>query len=207
MSARAQLRRLGQLYGIEPGYTDFWGRRRRVSATTERALLEAMGIAAGSEHEIAASLREAAARPWRRLLAPVRVLAPPDPPEVTFSLPHGHAGARVRWSLVEEAGGVQEGEAAIEDLPAVAEAEVEGERYRRWRLRLPHELPLGYHQLRLSVGAGGGRSRSRHERPDRRAAAMFSARRGAGWRTTPLGPRLPALWPALRAQLGHGRLY
>ncbi len=157
MSARAKLRRLGQLYGIESGYTDFWGRRRRVSAATERALLEAMGIAAGSEREIAASLREAAARPWRRLLAPVRVLAPPsDPLEVTFSLPRSHAGARVRWSLVEEAGGVHEGEAAIDDLPTVAEAEVEGERYRRWRLRLPHELPLGYHQLQLAVGGAAG---------------------------------------------------
>jgi 4-alpha-glucanotransferase len=163
MSARAKLRRLGQLYGIEPGYTDIWGRRRRVSATTERAVLEAMGIAAGSEREIAGSLREAEALPWRRLLAPVRVVAPPDPPEVTFSLPLSRAGARVRWSLVEEAGDVHEGEAAIDDLPAVGEADVAGERYRRWRLRLPHDLPLGYHQLDLSVGgaareAAGGSS-------------------------------------------------
>jgi 4-alpha-glucanotransferase len=147
MSARDPIRRLGELYGIEPGYTDIWGKRRRVSAATQRALLEAMGAAVGSEREVVDSLREAEARPWRRMLAPVRVIAPPEPFEVTFTLPARLGGATVDWTLAEETGGVRQGRLIPDDLSAVAAAEVDGETFRRWRMDLPADLPHGYHQL------------------------------------------------------------
>ena len=153
MSARDPIRRLGELYGIDPGYTDFWGKRRRVPAVTERALLEAMGVAVGSEREVADSLREAEARPWRRMLAPVRVVAPPEPNEITFTLPARLGGATVEWTLAEEGGATHEGSLTPSDLPAAAAAEVDGETYRRWRLDLPPDLPHGYH--RLSMAARG----------------------------------------------------
>jgi 4-alpha-glucanotransferase len=153
MSARDPIRRLGDLYGIEPGYTDFWGKRRRVPAATERALLQAIGVAVGSEREVVDSLREAEARPWRRMLAPVRVIAPPEAPEVTFTLPARLGDAKIDWTLAEGTGRVHEGSLTPHDLPAVASAEVEGETYRRWHLPLPAALPHGYHQL--SVAARG----------------------------------------------------
>jgi 4-alpha-glucanotransferase len=151
MSARDPIRRLGDLYGIEPGYTDFWGKRRRVPAATERALLEAIGVAAGSEREVADSLREAEARPWRRMLAPVRVIAPPERSEITFTLPARLGSATTDWKLTEEGGEIHEGRLTPDDLPVLASAEVEGESYRRWRLPLPAELPHGYHQLSMAV--------------------------------------------------------
>ena len=55
MSAREPIRRLGELYGINSSYTDFWGKRRRVSLATERALLTAMGVAVGSPREVRAA--------------------------------------------------------------------------------------------------------------------------------------------------------
>jgi hypothetical protein len=61
-----------------------------------------MGAAVGSAGEIADSLREAEARPWRRMLAPVRVIAAPKPPEVTFILPAGLRCATIDWMLAEE---------------------------------------------------------------------------------------------------------
>jgi 4-alpha-glucanotransferase len=153
MSARDPIRRLGELYGIDPGYTDFWGKRRRVPGTTERALLQAMGAAVGSEREVADSLREAEARPWRRMLAPVRVLAPPEPLEITFTLPARLGGATVDWRLAQETGEVHEGRLVPDDLPVVATAEVEGESYRRWRIPLPSYLPHGYHRLSMAARA------------------------------------------------------
>jgi 4-alpha-glucanotransferase len=155
MSARDPIRRVGALYGIDPSYTDFWGKQRRVPEATEHALLEAIGVAVGSEREVADSLREAEARPWRRMLAPVRVIAAPEPLEVTFSLPARLGGARVDWRLAEEGGEVHEGRLTPDDLPAVATAEVDGESYRRWRMRLPSDLPLGYHDLSMAVPRGG----------------------------------------------------
>jgi 4-alpha-glucanotransferase len=151
MSGRDRIRQLGEIYGIDPGYTDFWGKRRRVSAATERALLEAIGVAVGSEREIADSLREAERRPWERMLAPVRVVAPPEPLEVTFTLPARLGSAAVDWRLAEENGAVHEGRLVPDDLSAVAAAEVDGESYRRWSMALPAEIPHGYHQLSMSA--------------------------------------------------------
>ena len=151
MSAREPIRRLGELYGIDPSYTDFFGKRRQVPLATERALLQAMGAAVGSAREIADSLREAEARPWQRMLAPARVIAAPELPEVTFTLPASLGGATIDWALAEETGGVHEGRLTPDELPAVAAAEVDGTAYRRWRMALPPALPHGYHRLSMAV--------------------------------------------------------
>jgi 4-alpha-glucanotransferase len=151
MSAPEPIRRLGELYGIDSSYTDFWGKRRRVSLATERALLTAMGVAVGSPREVEGSLREVEARPWRRMLAPVRVLAAPEPSDVTFTLPARLGGATIDWTLAEEAGGVHEGRLTPDELPEVAAAEVDGTAYRRWRMALPSDLPHGYHRLSMAV--------------------------------------------------------
>jgi 4-alpha-glucanotransferase len=151
MSARAPIRRLGQLYGIDPSYVDIWGKRRRTSLATERSLLEAMGADVGSERAVADSLREAEARPWRRMLAPVRVIAPPEPLAITFTLPARLDGAAIDWTLTEETGTVHEGKAKAEDLEPVDAAEVDGESFRRLRLPLPSDLPHGYHRLAIAV--------------------------------------------------------
>ena len=120
MSARAAIRRLGEIYGIDPSYVDIWGRLRRTPVATERALLAAMGADVGSERAVADSLREAEARPWRRMLAPVRVVAPPEPVEVTFTLPARLDGAAIDWTLTEETGAVHEGKANAAELEPVA---------------------------------------------------------------------------------------
>ena len=151
MSAREPIRRLGELYGIDSSYTDFFGKRRQVPLATERALLQAMGAAVGSAREIADSLREAEARPWRRMLAPVRVIAAPEPPEVTFTLPASLGGATIDWTLAEETGGVHEGRLTPDELPEIAAAELDGTAYRRWRMALPSDLPHGYHRLSMTV--------------------------------------------------------
>ena len=155
MGAREDLRRLAKLYGIEPGYTDFWGKRRRIPDATARVLLQAVGAVVASPEEIAASLREAEARGWRRMLEPVQVSLASQPLEVALSLPDRSGGARVRWRLVEEEGAGHAGEALLDDVPVIAEAEVDGRRYRRWRLRLPHTLPEGYHRLEMEVSGDG----------------------------------------------------
>jgi 4-alpha-glucanotransferase len=151
MSAREPIRRLGELCGIDSSYTDFFGKRRQVPLATERALLEAMGVAVGSERDVESSLREAEARPWRRMLAPVRVIAAPEPPEITFTLPARLGRATIEWALAEETGGVHEGRVIPDDLPVAAAAEIDGESYRRWRIALPLDLPHGYHRLSMAT--------------------------------------------------------
>jgi hypothetical protein len=101
MSAREPIRRLGELYGsirAIPTSSASGVRSRSRRARPARG----MGAAVGSAGEIADSLREAEARPWRRMLAPVRVIAAPKPPEVTFILPAGLRCATIDWMLAEE---------------------------------------------------------------------------------------------------------
>ena len=62
MSETSALDRLAAHYGIEPAFTDNWGRRHVVSAATKRALLAAMGVPVASDAELAASLRAARGR-------------------------------------------------------------------------------------------------------------------------------------------------
>lgn len=196
MSGRDQIRRLGQLYGIDPGYTDFWGRRRRVPVATEHALLEAMGAVVGSQEDVADSLREANARPWRRMLAPVKVIAPPEPLAVTFTLPARLGGAAIEWTLSEEGGGVHQGMLRPDGLAVLGAAEVDGESYRRWQLPLPSNLPLGYHELSMAVrGRGDARAGSGqlivtparcHTPPTRRrlwglTAQLYGVRSARNW--------------------------
>ena len=104
---------------------------------TVRALLEAMGVAVGSAREVADSLREAEARPWRRMLAPVRVIA--SPARSTYVHAAGAAGgADDRLDACpKRAARRHEGRLTPDTLTAVAAAEVDGEVWRRWQMPLP----------------------------------------------------------------------
>jgi (1->4)-alpha-D-glucan 1-alpha-D-glucosylmutase len=60
----AELDRLAAVAGIEPSFTDYWGRERIVSDETKRALLAAMGFDSGDANELPAAA--AAPPPERR---------------------------------------------------------------------------------------------------------------------------------------------
>ena len=155
------LDRLARLYGVEPGYTDAWGNQQHVPEATKRALLAAMGVAVADDAEVAASLREAEAHSWRRMVPPACVVTPPERAEIAVTLPDTAAAsaAAIEWRLIHEAGEVHRGGAALDDLPVVERATLAGgEAYQRRRLALPADtFPLGYHRLEVAVaGAGEG---------------------------------------------------
>jgi 4-alpha-glucanotransferase len=150
MTGGADLDRLADLVGIEPFYHDIWGNRRDVTATTKRDLIQAMGLPAGDDAEIAASLREFALRPWRRMLTPVQVIDEGQPVGIDFAVPENAAvETAIAWAVAEEQGDVHHGEVRLADLPRSGEARFEDIRYGRHTLTLPLTLPLGYHRLSL----------------------------------------------------------
>jgi len=155
MSQPSDLDRLAELYALEPSYTDFYGHHRHTPDPTQRALLAAMGVAVATDAEVAESLCEAKRREWLRMLEPVRVVTATEPPAVEVSLPARLPGAGLEWRLATEDGTVHEGRAPLDDLEVVARTEIEGEARQRQRLRLPVELPLGYHDLEIAAPGGG----------------------------------------------------
>lgn len=153
---RTALDRLAGLAGIEASYEDVWGQQRDITAETKRALLAAMGLAVASDAEVQASLHDLEVRPWRRLLAPVRVLSTSEPVDLTFTLPETVGQAHLAWTLAEEGGQVHTGETRLDGLPVLAAAEIDGRRYRRHGLSVPVVPALGYHRFRLEVRGQDG---------------------------------------------------
>ena len=164
MTGATALERLCVLSGIVPDYYDIWGRRRHVSADTQRALLAAMGVPAGTDSDVRRSLRELELREWRRWLPPVKVARRNgEAVEFPISVPAGMARHRFEWALVLENGARESGELHPADLPLAAEAKMGGACFVRCTFTLPHTPDLGYHQFEL---------RNREE--DRERAARMS---------------------------------
>ncbi len=149
------LNRLAALAGIEEGWWDFFGRYREVPAETKRAFLTAMGFAVTTDDEVAASLAEFEARPWRRWLDPVLVAAETEePPVISVTVPEPHEEDQVSWIIEQEDGTIHRGHWRACDLPVTAEREMDGRRYRRHAFHLPGTPSWGIHRLRLTTDQG-----------------------------------------------------
>jgi len=143
------LQRLAQTAGVAIAYRDAWKNQRRVSPETLRAILGAMGFAAASEDDIAASLDRLERAQWRSLLPPLVAMGAVDGPStipVTTD-----SGGRARWRLRREDGEQHEGAVDLDALTVLAERRERAQRRRRLALPLPPELPPGYHRLLVSI--------------------------------------------------------
>jgi 4-alpha-glucanotransferase len=150
---RRPLDRLAAHYGIEPEFTDNWQRRHQVADATKRALLGALGVPAESAAETEASLQATIAAEWQQILAPVTVLRARSPVATTLSLP-AEARGRLAWTVAREDGARDRGEIRLDALELAADQRIDGVRYQRRRLRLPLDLPEGYHRLEIMAGGG-----------------------------------------------------
>ena len=163
MSGTPALDHLARLAGIEDGWWDFFGEWRVVPAETKRVFLSAMGLPAGDDEEVRASLGDLLARPWRRWLEPVLVVEEHSPPPaISITLPHAADHQEFEWSLEEELGIVHRGRFIARELRWAEETELDGVLiHRRW-LDLPALPPIGYHRFVLTGAEGqvasGGQS-------------------------------------------------
>ncbi len=153
------LARLARLAGIETEYWDIFGNHYQVDDEARRRLLAAMGIAADGEDIAAQSLRDLEEAPWRRTVEPVTVLRDALSARVTVTTDDSGDASAVRWSLHLEDGRVLDGTARGDALTTLAARDIDGVRRLRRELRLPADLPLGYHRLEAEAGGRGGAGR------------------------------------------------
>ena len=138
--------------GIEPGFVDAHGNEQQTPAATKRALLAAMGVRAESDDDIGAALRARAAQRWERALPPALVLPAGSALDIPVVLPAATRG--LRWTLTLEAGDLRCGDADFSQLPLLERGPA-GEAAREQRaLRLPADIPAGYHRLALDDQGG-----------------------------------------------------
>ena len=158
--ADTDLHRLADTYGVATSWTGYGGEDIKVSDATLRTVLEALGALQGGETPDAA-LRRHREEVGRRKLAPTTVVRRTGtegtgPHRIPVAVP---AGGRVVLST-------EEGQTL--ELPVIDDGSA---------VRLPADLPLGYHELSL-VGDDGVLERAHLILVPEHAP---SPRRGWGW--------------------------
>jgi len=128
----AALEKLAALHAIDPGYHDVWGEWHAVPEATLVAILGAMGVDARSPEE-ALNAHERARAAERLPHVVVRRVSDLRR-EVRLQLPESSRARALAWRIVEESGDWRE--ERLDPLSASA-------------LRLPPDLPTGYHRLEL----------------------------------------------------------
>src|SRR5262245_22599121 len=126
--------------GIVGEYIDQTGEKVcHTTDETRRALLAAMGVDASTDDRAREALMDLRATERRRRLDPVRVVRTDDPTSRVLRV-RATPGSRWRLEIHPESGEAVEltGRWGGDEHPAA-------------ELRLPHQLPLGYHRVRLFV--------------------------------------------------------
>jgi len=143
------LEALARECGIEAEYRDAMGVVHGVTEGNQRALLRAMGIAAGDEESCARILEQRRKARWLRTLAPVQVVRESQRPlEIEVRRP-ADENESLPWTLELEKGDRSSGEAGARELELREEVEIDGRKYRRYALNLPVTPAPGYHWLEV----------------------------------------------------------
>jgi 4-alpha-glucanotransferase len=147
------LEQLRQLRAIERDYIDFRGERRHVGDESLGRILAAMGHDVDDDEALRDDLQRLAERGWRRVLPPVLVLRPSRSVQARFTVLRPLL-ERLDWRVALEDGGERSGTLDLGALPVLDERHIGGLCYCRLAFELPGDLPLGYHELELTVPGG-----------------------------------------------------
>nr|NLI49588.1 4-alpha-glucanotransferase [Propionibacterium sp.] len=142
--ADSRLQQLADAYGIATEFWDWKGRLTQVSQDTVVAVLRALDVDASTPEALTAALAELSVRHWRTALPPcVVTVAGRDDTYVSVHVEHGRFA---RLTVRLEEGGERETR-QVEDW---SQPRWVGDKFLgQATFRLPGDLPLGYHRLRL----------------------------------------------------------
>ncbi|HJT88385.1 MAG TPA: 4-alpha-glucanotransferase, partial [Bryobacteraceae bacterium] len=146
------LARAAGAYGLEPGFWDIWGNYHAAPPALQQAVLSAMGVPSGSAEELEKALAERTRREWRRLAPPSVVASESQPRVLPLHVPAESLGERLAVTVRREDGSAGTIETTLEELPQTASLEMDGRTWLRRELRLPDDLPLGYHDISARLG-------------------------------------------------------
>src|SRR5579864_2888969 len=89
-----ELEEAANAFGVENTYWDIWHREHRASVPALTAILESLGVDAGTNASLGAAREKSERLTWQYPLAPmVRLMRDQQQPEVPVSLPHEQADA------------------------------------------------------------------------------------------------------------------
>jgi 4-alpha-glucanotransferase len=144
------LRALAQFAGIQVSYVDMSGQRHHAAPEALRAILNALGIPAGSLREVGNSLREHQFRRAKRLIEPVTVAWDGEEPVIELTVPAERNRDRFECRIHLEGGGTRRLSRRLDELPASRIMELGRSVFLVKQLVLP-SLPFGYHRVELEL--------------------------------------------------------
>ena len=156
------LTRLAAGYGVATDYWDWQGRHVVVPPGTIVAVLGALGVDAGSPQAVARALEEREQAAWRRVLPPVVVVTEGTQRDLPVHVPHGAGLAG--WVVLEDGQSRPLTQVDRWTDPRPVGDRLVGEA----TLRVPDDLPRGWHRVRVRVGADpacGGGGDAEHDMP------------------------------------------
>jgi (1->4)-alpha-D-glucan 1-alpha-D-glucosylmutase len=152
-----RLVKLARLFSVDRGYHDIWGNYRSCSAQSLIKVLLSMGIPAESEADVdsVAALKRTAS--LEQVVPPVKVVFSGEGElKVVLTVPVDLEDQKVKWVLTYEDGATAKAEESLKSLKSIRTIDHDSKQWRRYQLVLPVGLPLGYHELKVSVGQLSG---------------------------------------------------
>ncbi|HLX45246.1 MAG TPA: 4-alpha-glucanotransferase, partial [Bryobacteraceae bacterium] len=133
-------------YGIEPEYTDIWGRVHSTPDPVARAILKSLG-AGETDPEISHAIEH---RHWNRWSRPldITVVVRENADSIPLRVPTDRAGASVKLEIAWEGGGVEHHWFWLPELPTLETVSAGDGEFLAKRFPLP-PLRLGYHRIRV----------------------------------------------------------
>jgi 4-alpha-glucanotransferase len=147
------IERLAGLRGIADAYHDYRGELKFFSLQTKTGILRAMSCAVDDENELAASLAQAEAVRWRKLL-PTVATARGARIGFDINVSAREFGGSIVWRVHWENGSRSDGVTSTADCAEVWRGEVGGSWITRRRFELAIDLPPGYHELEAALSGG-----------------------------------------------------
>jgi 4-alpha-glucanotransferase len=187
---RQALQKASEYCGIQSEFWDIFGHHHVASPATCTAIVTSLGLRADHLEEDLAAREQAC---WSRLVDRC-VVATGN--QFTINIPEALQAESIAIQITLEHGEATHHSVALGELPVVAAAEFEGQRFVRKECASPIKFPLGYHELQFSIPGFAPASMTLIVPPDHAYLPSFleGGRKSGGIAIALYGLRSPRNW-------------
>jgi 4-alpha-glucanotransferase len=154
-SYESALEAAAKLWGIDLSYFDIFGKKHQAKPEVVRAILESLGVDAGSVESLNEAIKAHHAEEWANALPPVEVVGRHAHTPAWVNLPAAYDVSPILVTFTWEDGSTATYTHAAGALEVLGRAQVGRTVYTRRRIPLPNETSLGYHRMCVEVGLPG----------------------------------------------------
>uniref|UniRef100_A0A486XT93 4-alpha-glucanotransferase n=1 Tax=Rheinheimera sp. BAL341 TaxID=1708203 RepID=A0A486XT93_9GAMM len=147
------IKQLAALAGLQDSYVHAQGHTEVISLDKQQAILQAMGFDLSSDQAIQQQISQLIEQPWLEVIAPVTVCPQGQPVKIRLQQLRQQALSDWQWLIITEEQQHLNGKLSLAASDICQRQHTSQGEVLVAELTLDVTLPLGYHQLTLSVGA------------------------------------------------------